>query len=218
VAAYRNWSDQMPAEIEVCAIQLPGRDDRMREKLFHEMAALVEELARGLAPSLDIPYAFFGHSMGALIAYELLGLLRRQSQPNAAHLFVSARRAPQIANTDPPIHQLPERDFVAQIVKRYNGIPPVILAEPELMQLFLPIMRADFALLETYSWQPGELLNHPITAFGGLQDRLLTRADLCSWKELTRGSFGIHMLPGGHFFLQENQAELVRLIAQQLIT
>jgi medium-chain acyl-[acyl-carrier-protein] hydrolase len=164
VAAYRNWSDQMPAEIEVCAIQLPGRDDRMREKLFHEMAALVEELARGLAPSLDIPYAFFGHSMGALIAYELLGLLRRQSQPNAAHLFVSARRAPQIANTDPPIHQLPERDFVAQIVKRYNGIPPVILAEPELMQLFLPIMRADFALLETYSWQPGELLNHPITA------------------------------------------------------
>jgi medium-chain acyl-[acyl-carrier-protein] hydrolase len=104
------------------------------------------------------------------------------------------------------------------IVKRYHGIPEAILAEPELMQIFLPILRADFTLLETYRWQPGELLNQPITAFGGLQDRLLTRDDLCAWKELTRGSFSIHMLQGGHFFLQENQAALVRLVAQQLIT
>lgn len=188
----------------------------MREPLLTDLPALVEALAQGLRPWLNMPYACFGHSMGALIAFELARYLRRLGAPLPVHLLVSARRAPQILNPDTPLHQLPEPAFVDQLRLRYNGIPQAILTEPELMQLFLPILRADFTVIETYRYIHQAPLDCPITVFGGLQDGRIGRVDLEAWQAMTRNACQVHMLPGEHFFLQSAQAQLLRLVAQQL--
>ena len=216
VAIFRAWAERLPGDIEVCAVQLPGRDGRMREGLFTDLPALVEATADGLRPWLNRPYAFFGHSMGALIAFEVARRLRQLGEPLPVHLLVSARRAPQIPNPDPLLHRLPEPDFVDQLRWRYNGIPQAILTEPELMQLFLPILRADFTVVETYRYLHQAPLDCPITAFGGLQDDRVSHADLEAWQELTRDTCRVHMLSGDHFFLQSAQAQLLQLVAQHL--
>src|SRR5262245_31979426 len=135
VSTYRSWPNYLPADVEVCSIRLPGRDDRMGEKPFANLPALVDALAVGLRPRLAAPYAFYGHSMGALIAFELARHLRHRSENLPVHLFVSARRAPQVPSHEAPCHQLTDSEFVDTLVRRYNGIPKIILAEPELMKL-----------------------------------------------------------------------------------
>jgi medium-chain acyl-[acyl-carrier-protein] hydrolase len=211
-ANFRTWPNYFPAEVEVCTIQLPGRDDRLREKPYSDLPSLVEALAVGVGPSLTMPYAFFGHSMGALIAYELTRAFRRKGLTMPTHLFVSARRAPHLPSSEPPCHQLPNDAFVKTLVSRYNGIPPAVLAEPELMQLFLPILRADFTLLETYRHIAEESIPQPITIFGGLSDQLVSRSELVAWKDLTTGATDVHMMPGGHFFLQTSQAAVLSIV------
>lgn len=217
MATYRTWSRHLPSDIEVCAVQLPGRDVRTQDEPATEMSALVAGLAEGLAPWLARPCAFFGHSMGAIVAFELVRHLRRQAGPLPVHLFVSSRRAPQIVSQEPPCHDLPEADFVNRLVERYNGIPRAILAEPELMKLFLPLLRADFKLLETYRYLPEDLLDQPVTVFGGAQDSIVTNDDLRAWRDVTRGGFHLLMMPGGHFFVQDAEVELLRVVAQQLL-
>lgn len=216
-AAYRTWSDHLPSDVEVCAIQLPGRDERMREKPHSNLLTLLDALGEALDPELAEPYALFGHSMGALIAYELVRRQRRRGGKLPVHLFVSARRAPHVPIRELPCHQLPEQAFVQTLVRRYNGIPQAILAEPELMKLFLPILRADFTLMETYRYIPEDPLDQPITVFGGMDDQIVARADLESWKDMTRGGCDIHMLPGGHFFPQTAQAAVLAVIARHLM-
>jgi medium-chain acyl-[acyl-carrier-protein] hydrolase len=206
----------MRADVELYSIQLPGRDGRLGEAPQSNLVTLIEALAEGLAPRLVAPYALFGHSLGALIAYELVRQQRRRGAHLPVRLFVSARRAPQVPNPEPSCHQLPEDAFVEALVQRYNGIPQAVLAEPELMRLFLPILRADFALMETYQHVPEDPLDQAITVFGGAGDQTVSRADLEPWKETTRGECDIHMMPGGHFFLQTAQAALLAVIARKL--
>jgi medium-chain acyl-[acyl-carrier-protein] hydrolase len=216
VAVYRNWPDQLPEDIEVCAVQLPGRDGRTSEPPFTEIPALVAALADGLSPWMGTPSAFFGHSMGALIAYELIRYLQGKRGPKPVHLIVSARRAPDIRNSEPPIHSLPEPAFVDQLVRRYGGIPTAVLAEADLMKLFLPTLRADFRLIETYRHVPGEPLDLPITVCGGVEDRLVSEADLTAWRNMTRDRCSVHLLPGDHFYLQNARGGLLPLIAREL--
>ncbi len=140
---YRTWFDFAPG-VEVSAVQLPGRDERIREKPIGDMTTLVDALVKGLEGSLGKPYALFGYSMGALIAYELVRRLRARGGPLPVHVFVSARRTPHIVGPEAPIRGLREPEFVNQLVRRYNGIPPAVLREPDLMGLFLPILRSDF--------------------------------------------------------------------------
>lgn len=213
---YRLWPSELPADIDVCAIQLPGRESRLRDPAFTALSPLVHSLAQALLPALDLPFALTGHSMGALIAFELARLLRREHGLSPLHLFVSARRAPQLPSPDPPIHQLPQPAFVDSLLRRYNGIPQAILREPELMELFLPTLRADFAVIETYRYTADEPLDCPITAFGGLQDELVTRSELEGWQEQTRGAFDLYMLPGTHFFLQEQRPSMLRIMVEHL--
>ncbi len=146
-------------------MQLPGRESRLRDPCFTGL----EPLVQALPPYLDMPYAFFGHSLGALIGFELARALVRESRPGPVHLFVSDHSAPQIQNPDPPIHQLPEPDFIKKL-RHLNGTPGEVLQHAELMALLLPVLRADFAINETYVYIPGSLLDCPISAFGGLQD------------------------------------------------
>jgi medium-chain acyl-[acyl-carrier-protein] hydrolase len=216
VATYRVWADRLPPDIDVCAVQMPGRDARAREAPCSDLPLLVESLAAGLAPHVDLPFAFFGHSLGALVAFEVTRQLRRQGGPLPVHLIVSARRAPQLPNVDTPTYDLPEPAFVDTLVRRYNGIPPAVLAEPELLAMFLPVLRADLEMTETYRYAPEDPLDVPITVLGGLEDRLAARADLAAWKDMTRAAFSLHMMAGGHFFVHTAPDEPLRIVTRQL--
>lgn len=213
---FRTWPDYLPAEIEVFPIQLPGRESRLREPFFNRLSPLLQTLKQVLYPQLNIPFAFFGHSVGALIGFELTRQLRKQYNLGPAHLFISGRRAPQILNLAPPIHQLPESAFVEEL-RHLNGTPESILQNVELMQLVLPILRADFALSETYVYSAEDPLDCPISAFGGLQDGEVSHDDLAAWRDQTNSSFALRMFPGNHFFVQSARACILSAISQELM-
>ncbi|PMB47142.1 putative thioesterase [Fischerella thermalis CCMEE 5330] len=213
---FRRWSNHLPNTIEVCAIELPGRGMRIKLPPFTQLEPLITELASVLKPKLDKPFAFFGHSMGGLVSFELALLLHKKYGINPNHLFVSAHRAPQLVAPKPPIHGLPEAEFIAEL-HRLNGTPQALLENDELMQLFIPLLRADFAVLETYVYTQQAPLNIPITAFGGLQDQEVSRDQIQAWQEQTSASFALHMFPGDHFFLHSFYSSILEIISQQII-
>ena len=212
---FRTWPDGLPADVEVCPVQFPGRGTRLMETPFTQLSHLVQALAQALVPLLDKPFAFFGHSMGALVGFELARQLRRQSGVQPVRLFVSAARAPQIPHRDRPIHALPEGEFLAEL-RRLNGIPEKVLEEAELMQIMLPVLRADFAVYETYVYSTEPPLHCPISTFGGLQDQRVSRGDLEAWRNQTNGSFSLRMFPGDHFFWRTTQPLLLQVLSQDL--
>jgi len=212
---FRTWSDSLPMSLEVCPVELPGRGKRITSAPFTRLQLLVQAIAIALLPYLDKPFAFFGHSMGGLVSFELARLLRKNYGISPVHLFVSACPAPQVPDPDPPIHALPEPEFLEKL-RRLNGTPEAVLENAELMQMLLPVLRADFAVIETYAYTPESPLDCPITAFGGLQDREVRYDDLKVWQEQTNAAFSLHMLPGDHFFLQPAQPLLLQLLSQEL--
>lgn len=212
---YRSWAKHLPPGVEVCPVQLPGRGNRMRERPFTKLNELVPALADGLRPCLDKPFALFGHSMGALIGLELARELRRRGGPAPEHLFVSGRTAPQLGKLDENLYDLPEPELIEEL-RRLNGTPPEVLAHPELMELMLPILRADFSICDTYEYADEPPLSCPVTAFGGLGDTGVPRPTLEAWAAQTVASFSVRMLPGDHFFIHENEAALLALLAREL--
>ncbi|MFQ5794196.1 MAG: thioesterase II family protein [Candidatus Bipolaricaulia bacterium] len=212
---FHTWSDDLPSDIEVCPVQLPGRENRLMEPPVTRLSSLVQTLAQALHPYLNIPFAFFGHSMGALISFELARQLRRRNDLSPVHLFVSGHHAPQIPNPNSPIHRLPESTFV-KALRRLDGTPESVLQNTELMELLLPVLRADFAICETYVYSTEDPLDCPISAFGGLQDREVSYDDLAAWCDQTHRSFAIRTFPGNHFFLQSARVPVLRAISQDL--
>jgi medium-chain acyl-[acyl-carrier-protein] hydrolase len=216
VAAFRGWQGDLPLSIESSPVQLPGRGARISEPPFESLHETVEALAHALSPFFDKPFAFFGHSMGALIALELSRRLRREKKALPLHLFVSGRRAPQCPDIEPPIHKLSDSDLIARL-RRFNGTPHDALDHPELMQLMLPLLRADFSVCETYQYYEEPALDCPITVFGGIGDREVPAAALPPWREHTTAAFSLHMFPGDHFFLHTAQSDMLHLIARKLV-
>ena len=214
-SVFRGWSGKLPPSIQVCPIQLPGRESRLREPPFTRLEPLVQALAQALQPYLDMPYAIFGHSLGALIGFELARILTRQNDSGPTHLFISGHSAPQLQATEPPIYRLPKPEFIKKL-GHLNGTPMEVLQNAELMEIFLPILRADFAVNETYVYVPGTLLDCPISAFGGLQDGRVGYDDLAAWRDQTRGTFVLRMLPGDHFFLHRDRTFLLHAMTQDL--
>jgi medium-chain acyl-[acyl-carrier-protein] hydrolase len=212
---FRTWADGLPVDVEVCPVQLPGRGTRLMEPPFTQLSPLIQALAQALLPLLDKPFAFFGHSLGALVSFELARQLRGQYGVQPVRLFVSASRAPQLPHRGLPIHTLSEGDFLAEL-RHLNGTPREVLDHEELMQIALPVLRADFAVYETYVYATEPPLNHPISAFGGLRDRTVSQSDLEAWREQTSGSFSLQMFPGDHFFLNTTQPLLLRVLSQEL--
>jgi len=212
---FRAWSDGLPADVEVCPVQFPGRGTRLMETPFTQLSPLVQALAQALVPLLDKPFAFFGHSLGALVGFELARHLRIQSGLQPVRLFVSADRAPQTPPRDRPIHALPEEEFLVEL-RRLNGIPGKVWEEADLMQIMLPVLRADFAVYETYVYSAEPPLSCPISIFGGLQDRRVSRGDLEAWRDQTSVSFSLRMFPGDHFFLNAAQSLLLQALSQEL--
>ncbi|MGH8612918.1 MAG: thioesterase II family protein [Gammaproteobacteria bacterium] len=215
-SAFHAWPQKLPTTVEVCAVHLPGRGNRFRESPFTQLSPLVQTLTDALLPHLTPPFAFFGHSMGALIGFELARQLRRQQRPSPIHLFVSGRGAPQIPPPEPPIHALPEPQFIAEL-QRFNGTPKEVIEHPELMQLLIPTLRADFAVCENYTYATDAPIDCSISAFGGLQDREVSRERLEAWRDQSRASFSLRMFPGDHFFLHTAEPALLETIAQLLV-
>ncbi len=210
---FQSWFRNLPRTVEVCPVQPPGRGHRLREQPFNRLEQLVQAAAEQLRPYFDLPFAFFGHSMGALISFELARLLRREGREQPRHLFVSGSNAPQLCSPDRLIHDLPEPELIEELLK-LNGTPREVLDHPELMELMLPIIRADMAVCETYAYKPEPPLDSAISAFGGLQDPDVPRQGVRAWESQTSSSFAMWMFEGDHFFLHQAQPQMLRIIAE----
>jgi medium-chain acyl-[acyl-carrier-protein] hydrolase len=213
---YREWPKYLPPNVEVWVAKLPGRDNRLKETPYTDLATLADAFAQAMVSYLDKPFVFFGHSMGAMLSYELSRLLRSRRGVEPAHLIVSARRAPQLPDTAQPTYNLPDAEFIEE-VRRLNGTPKEVLEHAELMQMVLPLLRADFSVCETYTHTPGPTLECPLTVLGGIQDVDISREHLEAWRELTRGPFSLRILPGEHFFIHTAQPLVLRIVAQELL-
>jgi medium-chain acyl-[acyl-carrier-protein] hydrolase len=211
---FRSWQQILSNTIEVCPVQLPGRGSRITESPCTDINQLVRDAGEALAPYLDQPFALFGHSMGALLAFELSRHLRTEYSVQPVHLFASGRCSPQSPN-EPFDLKLFESEL-PEMLRRNNGTPKEALEDPELMELVLPVLRADWALCKSYIYTPEPPFSFPITAFGGLDDRGVPRRFIEGWREHTTGPFVLRMLPGDHFFLNTSRLLLLEAISKEL--
>ncbi|MEI2579697.1 thioesterase II family protein [Scytonema sp. PRP1] len=214
---FGSWAMNLPTTVEVCPIELPGHGSRWMETAFTQLQSLVEAIAAAVIPYLDKPFACFGHTMGALLSFELVVLLRKQYGMNPRHLFISGRRAPEIPSPVASIHALNDNAFIDGL-RHYNGMPEAVLQNTKFMELLLPTLRADFALVETYEYVPQPPLNCPITTFGGLEDSTVNNGSLKAWRKHTHAAFTTEMLPGNHFFIHSSQQLLLQLLSRILHT
>jgi medium-chain acyl-[acyl-carrier-protein] hydrolase len=215
---YRNWHDGLPPWIEVRAVELPGRERRFSERPFTDMDALLAKLApliEGLHASGQRPFVFFGHSMGATIAFELTRRLRERGGIVPRALCLSGRKAPQVPERFPLMYDLDDGPFVEGL-RAYGGTPDEVLQNQELMEIFVPLLRADFTLFETWPFRAGPPLPVPFRVFGGAADSRALRSELQAWRIHTAGSFRLRMISGGHFFLRDEADLTLAALAEEL--
>jgi medium-chain acyl-[acyl-carrier-protein] hydrolase len=210
------WASRLPEWVELSAVQLPGRETRISERPLTCLEDILEGILAEIAPQLDRPYVLFGHSMGALICFELARALRRRGAPLPIGLFVSGRRAPSLPNPDGIIHTLADQDFVDELTRRYNGIPQVVREHPEMMRVLVPIMRSDLTVIETYSFVAQPPLDLPVFLYGGRDDVQMTPASIEAWRAISAGDLTLRLFPGGHFYLQDDRERLLDVLAVDL--
>lgn len=206
-ALFRRWPAGLPASVEVWAVQLPGRVPRLREPALRDASELVERVVAAAHAHPGPPWALFGHSMGALLAYEAARQLERSGE-RPRHLFVSGQRAPHLPSGTAWLHPLDDREFLRRL-DALGGTPPEILAHGELMSLLLPALRADVELVERYGLAGDGVLDTPITAFGGDRDQEVPPQDVAAWGRHTRAPFACALFPGDHFFVHGAEAEVL---------
>jgi surfactin synthase thioesterase subunit len=198
-SSFKAWAHQVPPEIEICPVQLPGRENRTHTPPLTDMDAVLDALLAVLRPRLERPYAIYGHSLGAVIGFELMRRMRREGRRLPLGLFVGSRRAPQLASPVPMIHQLPD-DVLIQWLKRAAGTAESLLSNERWLRFYLPALRADLSLSEGYRYRHDAPLPCPIFAFGGAHDAVLSREELDAWREQTSETFHLKLYPGGHLF------------------
>jgi medium-chain acyl-[acyl-carrier-protein] hydrolase len=203
-SAFGNWSRRLPASVEVVALHLPGREERHRTPPLSQLEPLLHSLVEALRPYLDLPFAFYGHSLGAWLAFYLARRLRRDALPQPLHLFIAAARAPQLESRYPGIHTLSPNLFLDELRQRYDNIPAAIWNDPDLLALIVPPLQADFQLMESIQYPDEAPLACPISAWGGLDDAIISQAEISAWGMQTRASFFAEMMAGGHFFVKSH--------------
>jgi surfactin synthase thioesterase subunit len=212
---YRNWQSALPAGIEVCPVQLPGRGFRLNEPAMTNIYEMSAAALSGLLSLFQQPFALFGHSMGALIAFELCRLLERERRIVPAMLLVAGARAPHLREEEEPTWNLPDAEFIEKL-REMNGTPKEVLADSELMEFLSPIIRADFRAVQSYKYKESEPLSSSIAAFGGLKDEDVTTERLKGWRSHTLKSFSYSLFSGDHFFINSCRDELLNRVALKL--
>lgn len=212
---FRSWGSLLPRNVQLAPVQLPGREQRMAESAFASMDALVPAVVDGIRTHLDRPFAIFGHSMGALVAYEVTRALRRAGLRTPVRLFVSGHRAPQLLDRRPPLHLLRGEAFL-DALRALDGTPEEVLQHAELMSLVEPLLRADFQLCETYVHREERPLDVPLSVFGGEQDANVDRDELEAWRNTSTAPMTLRVFPGGHLYLHQERETLVAAIAEEL--
>ena len=215
-SAFKLWADALTEDIELCVIQMPGREERLGEKLITDMSILVDTLAKEITTFSDRPFAFFGHSMGAIVAYETALRLRYIEASQPVHLFLSSRAAPHMQDKSSPLRFLDDATFIDSLHRTYGAVPEVIRQSEELKKVFLPILRADVELLETYAEEASEPLHCPITALGGTSDPAISKAMLTGWRTRTKSEFMQYEFPGEHFYINSKREEVITSIIDDL--
>lgn len=208
-AEFVRWARHSP-EFEISGVQLPGRGSRLSEPVLTGMDELVAAVTEVMPTGA--PYSVFGHSLGALAAYEVTRAMHRMGRRLPDHLIVSGFPAPSTPRTAAPVHMLPDDELLDEVGRRHGGLPEEVLADPELQALMARYLRADYQILETYEWRPADPLPVPVTVFGGRDDTISDDA-LRAWQRHTAREITLRMFPGGHFYFREHQAVVLRALA-----
>lgn len=212
---YSRWPRGLPRTVEVVAVQAPAHGLRLLEPPLTSMEDLVAGIVDALQPELDRPFALFGHSMGALVAFEVARELRRRELPMPVTLYVSAREAPTVEAQPSAIHKLADAEF-AEAIRGYGATPEDVLASAELMRLLAPALRGDFEICETYEHVPESPLDCAIATFCGMADPLVSRAASEPWRDQTTSDWYLRMVPGAHFYIHSAERVLLQLVARDL--
>jgi medium-chain acyl-[acyl-carrier-protein] hydrolase len=213
-SVYRSWRGGAPS-LEICPVQLPGREERFREAPQRRLDELAALLVGELGPRLDEPYALFGYSMGALLAFEVAHRAVAAGRLPPVALFAAAAAAPHLQDRREPLHRLPDADLVAAL-RRMDGTPPEVLGEAELLELLLPVIRADFEVCETWTPAARVPLACPIVAFGGSADPTVPSDRLDAWAEVTSGAFRAVRFAAAHFFLRSHEREILARVQETM--
>ncbi|MFT7463792.1 MAG: medium-chain acyl-[acyl-carrier-protein] hydrolase [Pseudohongiellaceae bacterium] len=215
-SVFRPWQAALGESIEVLALQSPGRETRLRERPFDNMQGLVAAMHEALLPRLDErPFAIFGHSVGALEAWELTRLLVEAGGPQPVHLFVGGARAPLCEPPEKLLYNLSRAELLVEL-GRLNGTPQAVLENDEVMDLFLPMIRADFTITDCYRREDAQPLPVPLTLFTGHDDPEVPEHKLAAWGAFGPAGFARHDLPGDHFFLHSEEQRLLAVISETL--
>lgn len=213
-SVFRNWSDYLPDFIDICPIQLPGREDRILESAIKDMDELVDILKKEIHDYLDLPYIIFGHSLGARIGFELTRSLINEYGIKPLQLIVAGSRAPEIPEPN-PLHHLPDDKFIKEL-KRFSGTPEEVLDNKDLMGIFIPSLRADFSIDETWIFLEDEPLEIPITAFYGTDDPEASKKEISGWENHTSSDFELIPVKGEHFFINDEQDSFLKLLSDNI--
>lgn len=214
---FRLWTTQLPASVEVCPIELPGRATRRSEPPITQFPELLEKLAGMVLPFVkQLPFALFGHSFGGITAFELARWLRRNDGPMPTRLFLSACPALHLRQAPPsPITHLSDTEFLEEVATRF-GTPREVLTSDDVRDTVLPALRADLSVGESYRYQPEPPLDVPISSFGALQDPEVSQQEAEAWRHQTTADFRLRMFPGNHFFLSAERLRLHKAIVEDL--
>lgn len=211
---YKDWGDTLGEDIEVCGIQLPGRAGRFRDARYTSVDAAVAAIVSEIEHLADRPVALYGHSLGAAMAFEMG--LALQAKNKAPHMvIVSGMMSPPNPSLEPAIYHLPDREF-REKVKEFEGTPQEILEHEELMDLMLPLLKADFTMADTYTYQQGRVLDCALVAHGGTEDAHTHEEGIVDWKNYTSGPFNHHVFVGDHFFINAIPDQVLAHIKEQL--
>lgn len=215
--SYRHWPSELPDWFEPVAVRLPGRESRLRERPHERMDDLIAALTSQVYADVGKVrrYAVFGHSLGALTAFELVRALRDRGAAPPAHLFVSGRCAPHVPDTVTRIAHLPDAEFLAA-VRAFGGMPAEVFATPDLVELLMPALRADFRVAESYRYRPGPPLDVPLTVLGSWEDPTTTPSQLAAWSAQTSRPFHLEMFHGDHFFVHAHRSEVLAELTRHL--
>jgi medium-chain acyl-[acyl-carrier-protein] hydrolase len=212
---FYKWPANLPTSVELVLVNAPGREHRLREKPFVRLQSLVESLGRALLPYADKPMAFWGHSLGGLISFELSRYLRRAFGLQPMQLFISACGAPHVTPKLPRLHDLPDEEFVSKL-RQVVGANTSMFNNIEFLKLLLPTLKADCAICETYSYTSEPPLDCAITVYGGIDDCNVKYEYLEAWQEETTGRFAMHLFRGAHFFIHSDEALVLKALSEDL--